>query len=102
MEESNNLHLFVTGGLGFIGSNFIRHILSKYPNYKITNLDKVTYCGNPENLKDVKDELFSCVHVRCIFGIFSHVCNKCENYEQILTEKQKATYNKSEGENEKI
>ncbi len=45
--------LLVTGGAGFIGSNFIRHMLAKYPDYKITNLDKLTYCGNLENLKDV-------------------------------------------------
>lgn len=44
--------LLVTGGAGFIGSNFIRHILKKYPGYRITNLDKLTYCGNLENLKD--------------------------------------------------
>lgn len=45
--------LLVTGGAGFIGSNFIRHILAKYPDYRITNLDKLTYCGNLENLKDI-------------------------------------------------
>ena len=47
--------LLVTGGAGFIGSCFIRHILNKYPNYKIYNLDALTYCGNLENLDDVKD-----------------------------------------------
>lgn len=45
--------ILVTGGAGFIGSNFIRHILSKYPDYSVTNLDKLTYCGNLENLKDI-------------------------------------------------
>ncbi|MFA6142152.1 MAG: dTDP-glucose 4,6-dehydratase [Candidatus Omnitrophota bacterium] len=45
--------LLVTGGAGFIGSNFIRHILNKYRDYEIVNLDKLTYCGNPENLKDI-------------------------------------------------
>ncbi len=44
--------LLVTGGAGFIGSNFIRHILKRYADYRITNLDKLTYCGNLENLKD--------------------------------------------------
>ena len=47
-------HLLVTGGLGFIGSNFIRHILNKYKDYKITNLDKQTYAGNPQNLNDIE------------------------------------------------
>lgn len=46
--------LLVTGGAGFIGSNFIRHILNKYPDYHVTNLDKLTYCGNLENLKDAE------------------------------------------------
>lgn len=45
--------LLVTGGAGFIGSCFIRHILNKYSNYKVINLDSLTYCGNLENLKDV-------------------------------------------------
>ena len=45
--------ILVTGGAGFIGSNFIRHILAKYPDYRVTNLDKLTYCGNLENLKDI-------------------------------------------------
>jgi dTDP-glucose 4,6-dehydratase len=48
------MNLLVTGGCGFIGSNFIRLILGKYPNYKIVNLDKLTYAGNLENLKDVE------------------------------------------------
>ncbi|MFA5142548.1 MAG: dTDP-glucose 4,6-dehydratase [Candidatus Omnitrophota bacterium] len=44
--------LLITGGAGFIGSNFIRHLLTKYDGCRITNLDKLTYCGNLENLKD--------------------------------------------------
>jgi dTDP-glucose 4,6-dehydratase len=48
------MRLLITGGAGFIGSNFIRHVLKKYPDYKITNLDKLTYAGNPENLKDAE------------------------------------------------
>ncbi len=50
------MKLLVTGGCGFIGSNFIRHILKKYPAYKIINLDKLTYAGNPENLRDVQKD----------------------------------------------
>jgi dTDP-glucose 4,6-dehydratase len=48
------LKLLVTGGLGFIGSNFIRLMLGKYPGYQITNLDLQTYAGNPDNLKDIE------------------------------------------------
>ena len=48
------MKLLVTGGCGFIGSNFIRHTLKKYPDYGIINLDKLTYAGNLENLKDVE------------------------------------------------
>ena len=48
------MKLLVTGGAGFIGSNFIRHMLKKYPDYHIVNLDKLTYAGNLDNLKDVE------------------------------------------------
>ena len=48
-------NLLILGGAGFIGSNFIRYILNKYPDYQIVNIDKLTYCGNLENLEDVKN-----------------------------------------------
>lgn len=48
------MKLLVTGGAGFMGSNFIRYILNKYPNYSIINLDKLTYAGNLENLVDIE------------------------------------------------
>ncbi|MCK5706145.1 MAG: dTDP-glucose 4,6-dehydratase [Candidatus Aureabacteria bacterium] len=44
----------VTGGLGFIGSNFVRYILTEDETVKVINLDKMTYAGNPENLKDIE------------------------------------------------
>jgi dTDP-glucose 4,6-dehydratase len=47
------MRLLVTGGLGFIGSNFIRQMLEEHPGDSIVNLDKITYAGNPENLKDI-------------------------------------------------
>jgi len=47
--------ILVTGGAGFIGSNFIRHTLNKYADYSIVNLDKLTYAGRKENLKDVEN-----------------------------------------------
>jgi dTDP-glucose 4,6-dehydratase len=49
------MKILVTGGAGFIGSNFIKYILSRYPHYKIVNLDKVTYAGNLDNLSDIED-----------------------------------------------
>jgi dTDP-glucose 4,6-dehydratase len=48
--------ILVTGGAGFIGSNFIRYILNKYPDCRIVNLDKLTYSGNPGNLKDIEKD----------------------------------------------
>lgn len=48
-------NILVTGGAGFIGSNFIKHILSKYDDYKILNLDLLTYAGNLENLSDIQN-----------------------------------------------
>lgn len=47
--------LLVTGGAGFIGSNFVKYMLNKYDDYRIVNLDLLTYAGNLENLKDVED-----------------------------------------------
>jgi len=48
--------LLVTGGAGFIGSNFIRQVVQEHPDWEVTNLDKLTYAGNLENLKDVENE----------------------------------------------
>lgn len=50
------MKLLITGGAGFIGSNFIQHMLRKYPDYEIVNLDKLTYAGNLENLRDVEND----------------------------------------------
>jgi dTDP-glucose 4,6-dehydratase len=50
------LKIVVTGGCGFIGSNFIRYMFGTHPGIVITNLDKLTYAGNPENLRDIEGE----------------------------------------------
>ncbi len=47
------MKVLVTGGAGFIGSNFIRYVLSRHPDWEITNLDKLTYAGNLDSLRDV-------------------------------------------------
>ena len=49
------MNIFVTGGAGFIGSNFIFHMLNKYPDYRIVCLDKLTYAGNLSTLAPVMD-----------------------------------------------
>jgi len=49
------MNVIVTGGAGFIGSNFVRHMLYTYPTYKIINLDLLTYAGNKDSLADVMD-----------------------------------------------
>jgi len=48
--------LLITGGCGFIGSNFIHYVLAKYPEYRVVNLDKLTYAGNPANLIELADD----------------------------------------------
>ena len=47
-------NIVITGGAGFIGSHVVRLFVNKYPEYKIINLDKLTYAGNLANLKDVE------------------------------------------------
>ena len=48
--------ILITGGAGFIGSHVVRLFVTKYPQYKIVNLDKLTYAGNLENLTDIEDK----------------------------------------------
>ena len=61
--------LLVTGGAGFIGNCFIRQELKKHPDYKIINLDALTYCGNIENLKDIENN----PHYTFVHG---NICDK--------------------------
>ena len=50
-------NILVTGAAGFIGANFAEYFANKYPNYNIVVVDKLTYAGNMENLKNVMDKI---------------------------------------------
>jgi dTDP-glucose 4,6-dehydratase len=71
--------ILVTGGAGFIGSNFIHYLLAKYPNVRIVNLDKLTYAGNLDNLADIACDIrYEFIHgdIRdreLVRGILEHV-----------------------------
>lgn len=54
MEKSSTRNILITGGAGFIGSHVVRLFVKKYPNYRIINLDKLTYAGNLTNLADIE------------------------------------------------
>lgn len=97
--------ILVTGGAGFIGSNFIKTMLCKYPNYKIINVDALTYAGNLENLQAISDnynyffikadirdrqrmaEIFITYHIDTVvnFAAESHVDRSIEEPEVFLT-----------------
>jgi len=97
--------VLVTGGAGFIGSNFVKYMLDKYPDYKIINVDALTYAGNLENLKDVSnnsnyifikadirdrekiEEVFSSYDIDYVvnFAAESHVDRSIEEPEIFLT-----------------
>lgn len=97
--------ILVTGGAGFIGSNFIRFMLDKYPDYKIINVDELTYAGNLENLTNISDnpnyvfikadirdrakidEIFSFYDIDCVvnFAAESHVDRSIVEPEMFLT-----------------
>ena len=105
------MKLLVTGGAGFIGSCFIRHELNKHPDYKIINLDALTYCGNIENLKDIEtNPNYTFIHgnicdknlvrsiaeeVDCIvnFAAESHVDNSIKTPEIFIETNIKGTLN---------
>ncbi len=51
-------NLLITGGAGFIGSNFVHYVLQKYPDYRVVVYDKLTYAGNLDNLKDIHEHAY--------------------------------------------
>ena len=70
-SDKHRTTLLVTGGCGFIGSNFIKFILDAHPEYAIVNFDKLTYAGNPENLTDINN------HQRYHF-VKGDICNRTD------------------------
>ena len=111
--------ILVTGGAGFIGSCFVRHMLNKHPDYKIINLDALTYCGNIENLKDVENNPnYTFVHgnicdrklvrdimqeVDCVinFAAESHVDNSIKHPEIFVETNVQGTLNLLQASKEK-
>ena len=71
--------LLVTGGMGFIGSNFVKYMLREHDDVKIVNLDKLTYAGNPENLNDLKDKRYRFVEGDvCDKSVVDKAVSKCD------------------------
>ena len=105
--------LLITGGAGFIGSNFVPYFCEKYPDYHIINLDKLTYAGNLENLKECEkmdnytfiqgdicdraliEKLFSDYDIRGVihFAAESHVDNSIKNPEAFIKTNIEGTFN---------
>jgi dTDP-glucose 4,6-dehydratase len=104
--------VLITGGAGFIGSNFIEYLLEKYEDYEVVNLDKMTYAGDPENLKGVEnnprytfiegdirdrnfvDDLFREFKFEGVihFAAESHVDNSIEGPEEFITTNVNGTF----------
>ena len=72
------MHILITGGAGFIGSHVVRHFVTAYPEYTITNLDKLTYAGNLENLRDIED----CQNYRFVRGDITDSAAMLELFEK--------------------
>ncbi|MGZ4901536.1 MAG: dTDP-glucose 4,6-dehydratase [Halobacteriota archaeon] len=72
------MKLLITGGAGFIGSNFVRHILTEYPSAEVSVLDKLTYAGNVNNLKDVRADIELIKGDICDKEIVSRSIRNCE------------------------
>jgi len=106
------VNILVTGGCGFIGSNFIKHILDKYEDYKIVNIDKLTYAGDRDNLenyemhqnyyfahgdineKDLIEFLIESRNIDTIinFAAETHVDNSIENADNFIQTNVNGTY----------
>lgn len=56
------MRILITGGAGFIGSHFVKYILKAHPHYRVVNLDQLTYSGNKDNLREIKNARYRFVH----------------------------------------
>jgi dTDP-glucose 4,6-dehydratase len=81
----HNKTILITGGAGFIGSHVVRHFLNKYPDYKIVNLDALTYAGNLENLRDVEhNENYSFVKGDIVDADFINELFQIHNFDGVI------------------
>ena len=71
--------ILITGGAGFIGSHVVRLFVTKYPEYKIVNLDALTYAGNLENLKDIEAQVDSIEDVNVRYT-YPNIVNKSQRF----------------------
>jgi len=107
------MQILVTGGAGFIGSNFVKHMVKKYPRYAITNYDKLTYAGNRDNVSEceyydnyhfVKGDICDYeklkqtiksldIDVIINFAAETHVDNSIENSDEFINTNINGTHN---------
>lgn len=71
-------NLLVTGGAGFIGTNFVLLVLSEYPDYQVTVIDKLSYAGNPTNLESVLDRIEFVTGDICNQELIDSLVEKCD------------------------
>ncbi len=78
-------NILITGGAGFIGSHVVRRFVNSYPEYQVINLDKLTYAGNLQNLKDVEDKPnYRFVKGDIVDSVFIHKLFADENIDAVI------------------